>query len=303
MNDAVVTYYANHLKHLTSITLHGAFLVRDAACATLVEALSPQLRSFSIEHMPRIAGQTIKALTKCSQLVKLHIRRCDGLSDEDLRLLTQMETHGLLETLDLSYSGKSLCDDTIIAILHAIGSGLRTLELSGCDALTDQTLLEGIAACCPRLRELSLAECPGISDTGFQAMVAHWNETAAADKLAAKSSVWGLTRLDVHRNDQLGADSILGVVRYCNQQLRILNVSGLYLLDEGFFTELPKHCPRLEWLDVSWCRVVNDEHIIALYEHCPSLAAIKVWGCHKLTVFSTPRRAGVRLIGRECDTL
>src|SRR5690349_17799715 len=85
LSPATTEFYARHLRHLQSITLHGPFLVTDSAFSTLVSAVAGQLRVFSVSHSARLSSKTVAALAgECRRLEELTLRDCNAVSDADI---------------------------------------------------------------------------------------------------------------------------------------------------------------------------------------------------------------------------
>ncbi|RKP26642.1 hypothetical protein SYNPS1DRAFT_13919, partial [Syncephalis pseudoplumigaleata] len=288
--------YAERLTRLRSITLHGPFLVTDDVFATLVEALAGQLREFAVNHTNRLGGKTIAAIAeKCHHLEMLQLSGCTAVHDADIRRLADAVAHRGIATLDLSGTVGQATDDTMIAVLRALGPSLRKLNLSGGVLFTDRLLVEGMAPYCAGLCELSLADCSGFTDDGMRAMFERWSSGGEGQA--------GLELLDLAHCAQLTPTSLVPAIRYSGERLATLNVNGLYQVDDTVLEALAECCPQLAWLDLSWCRAVTDAHLEQLYACCPALLLVKIWGCNRITEYLIPPLKHARLVGRECDTI
>ncbi|KAI9593659.1 hypothetical protein BDF19DRAFT_447488 [Syncephalis fuscata] len=300
LSPETTEFYADHLTNLHSITLHGPFLVTDAAFEKLVTAVSGRLRLFSVGHSARLSTRAITALVeKCSQLEELELRGCDALGDADILRLADASARGTLTTLNLSGTTSQVSDDTIIAVLRALGPKLHKLDLSNGIQLTDKMLTDGIAYNCHKLRELSLADCTNLTDDGVDALFKHWLTTMPV----SKGSKHGLVSFNVARCLELTSKSLVPVLQYSGEQLCKLNLNGIHQTDDAVLEALSGNCPNLSWLDLSWCRAIDDTHLEMLYAKCPNLLVLKIWGCNRITEYVMPPHKNARLIGRECDTL
>lgn len=57
----------------------------------------------------------------------------------------------------------------------------------------------------------------------------------------------------------------------------------LQSVSDPILVALAKHAPRLERLDVSFCRHVTDAGLGQLVSACPALTHIELWGCSQLS--------------------
>ncbi|ORX88809.1 RNI-like protein [Basidiobolus meristosporus CBS 931.73] len=289
MNDDILKLYTTRFTQLKSLSLGGAFLITDQGFIAMLEALGPQLEKFCVEHTAKLSIQTVEVLSeKCPELREVRLVRCGKMDDLSLKPLEKLTK---LEILDISYPGTSPTDDTLISILNHVGSNLTYLGVSDCQLLTDRFLLDGVRPCCPRLRELHIAGCSGISNSGVKELFTDWTLNE------------GFTGINLARCTTLDDEVLDAVIGHSKSALQYLNLNGLdELSEEGLTRFASAKCENLQELDLSWCRAVNDDIIGAFGQNCPALQSLKVWGCHRVTECALlPKQ--VKIIGRECDTL
>ncbi|KAI8058477.1 hypothetical protein BDF22DRAFT_42250 [Syncephalis plumigaleata] len=144
LSPETLLFYAERLRHLRSITLHGPFLVTDQVFTTLLETVGGQLQRFAISHSGRLSHRTLTAIAQhCSNLKELQLSGCSAVDDSDILKLADIVARQSITTLDLSGTVSRVSDDTMIAVLRVLGPELRKLNLTGGSLLTDRLLVEG----------------------------------------------------------------------------------------------------------------------------------------------------------------
>ena len=102
-----------------------------------------------------------------------------------------------------------MADRDVVEIATLIGNRLEYLEIDG--AAVGNTGLSAIAAHCPQLRHLSVANAKGISDGGLAEVVKHCPQ---------------LQFLDVSKSPDLTTEGLVEVLSRCGN-LTYVDVSGI----------------------------------------------------------------------------
>jgi DNA repair protein RAD7 len=259
-------------------------LVTDTGFQAVLEALGQQLQVFTVEEANLMTETTLRNLTQYARkgrLQELRLINCKGLKEQSWRmwipLLQDAKELCHLNTLDLSETFTDIEDPEFVALIGSLGQHLNELVVSGMERITSHSLTEGILKMCPNLSRLSLMKCKDIESLGIFK--------------------------DVNGDRQYNLDT-----HY--PQLDYLNISCCSLISDEEIAEFLSrfghslhslHCNRTEFsslsvealskhkfrelaeLDVSWCRIIDDEVLCRLLTALPSLRYISVWGCHLVT--------------------
>jgi DNA repair protein RAD7 len=282
--------------------------------------LGPKLDKLSIQQAPLFNVESMRSLVEnCRGLSYLDLSNCEAVNKDCILLLSQGPNHGKahaksskgkksqedLKTawlcnithLTLSYLQEDLDDSALLPILHVIGSGLESLKLDGWTKLTEAAITKGIEPCCKSLVELSLE---GAEEITPEAWCHLFNS-----KLGGTNEVTGLHHLNlancsIENNDKV----LLSILRQNVETLQTLNLSGWdSLTHEGIkeaFSEFPPS--NLTHVNFSWCRELSDPLAELIVRGSDNLKEISVWGCHKITTWFKGNH-GLKIVGRECDTL
>ncbi|KAJ2310171.1 UV-damaged DNA-binding protein rad7 [Coemansia sp. Cherry 401B] len=218
-----------------------------------------------------------------------------------------------LRALELVRPHRPMASMTARRVVRGLGKQLRVLDLAGFRDLADD-FLDDLGASCPNLQELGLASCDSI---GAAAMAAYFAGLRGRQALRAGH---GFTRVDLSRCYMLTDRVVQELVRHSGATLRrlalnsvddnltlngVLALGGFMYGAEGGKARLEEQtagCGCLEELDLSWVRCTTDAALEQILPKCKGLAQVSVYGCGGVTAFA-PARAGLRYVGRECDTV
>lgn len=125
---------------------------------------------------------------------------------------------------------------------------LRSLDLTGCSRITDESVLH-IATAAPRLRTLVLAKCPNITDRG-------------AVQIARLGK--NIHFLHLGHCSQLTDRSISFLAKYCNR-LRYIDLACCVQLTDSAVSDLAE-LPRLKRIGLVKCSEITPDSIFALVE-------------------------------------
>ena len=169
--------------------------------------------------------------------------------------------------LSLTYLDMSDCgiSDRVLASIVSHSSLLQNLYIRRNPDVTDNGL-KWVAAKCPRLSEISICECPQITNRGIEFLVERINTN--------------LKYLSMAKCFLLTDKAIKYIVFHC-PKLRYLNIRGLNQLSDKSMEYLSR-CQRLRSLDISKCYLITDAGITVVALHC-ALRRLSLRACSKLT--------------------
>ena len=185
--------------------------------------------SLDVSDSPSLTDESFKAvLAGCASLTSVNVSGCRNLTDEAIKAIASRS----LQSLNVAYCGKLLTDESIKAV----------------------------AANCPSLTSLNVADCKFLTDASIQAIA---------------TGCGSLTSLDVSRCKHLTDESIKALAAGCTS-LNSLNVRNCdKLTDEAI--KAVATLPELSTLRIFGCRKLTDESIKALA------------GCAELTTLDTTK--------------
>lgn len=148
----------------------------------------------------------------------------------------------------LVFSFQNRVDGERVKELLASSPLLQTLELESRE--DGQDLLVHTAAFCPRLRELTVKFCDGLTSTVFRALV----ENCPC-----------LQSLNVEGSRVCDTECFYLMARFLH--LRYLNLSHCDLLDDLGLINITKQCLSLEYLDIDGITSIHDNSVTFLAEN------------------------------------
>ena len=155
-----------HCPNLHSLDLYHCPAATHDTLITIAEGC-PLLRELDLSGLP-IKDETVIALASRIPLLEtLTLASCKNLSDE--AILTVFKLSGSLRHLDCSFVG---IIETSFRYA-AVAPSLRSLQLTGCTAVTDN-LLKDLGNCCPGLLSLTLTHCPELTPKCIDLIAANW---------------------------------------------------------------------------------------------------------------------------------
>lgn len=264
MSTEVVSHWAKTLKQLKRIELHAPFLVRKEAWIELFRAAGARLEGFLVTQSPRIDKETVHELVKnCPNLTELRLSEIGKLDSGMLEELKPLER---LRLLDISSPPDSLTDDAIINLLEAVGDSIEELNLADNFDLTD-AILPAIVKYCPRLQSLCLRNLTELTDQGV---------TAFFGSLQAKGHQ-GLRCIDMEKGHELSDSALGALIAHSGETIEWLSLLGWREVALEALNALVK-CKNLKYLDVGWCRAVNNFWVKDVLDGCNAIEQVRVWG-------------------------
>lgn len=314
MDSSVLQYWAQPttFRSLTCLELFAPYLVRAEAWRAFLSSKGPQLTGFLITNSPRFDEACMLTMVEhCTKLEELKLSEVGKLTDSWLKHLYQLT---LLRSLTLSRSTESLTDQPVLGLLSMIGARLEHLDLSGNDELTDVLLRDGIGQFCTSLQHLALSGVTQLTDEGTAAFFDQWKQDEGESYIAKKTensmdvdlpvTNRPLSSIDLSQNPELGTSALLALLQHSGSELLNLSINGWKSTEEKALNAFTKYAPKLQELDVGWCREVDD-FVVGRFlgmSHkdedrrsagCVNLKVLKVHGCNRVTSACPTRVSGL----------
>lgn len=268
MTDTVLTYYAHQLHSLNSLHLGGPFLVTAECYHNFFKLVGSRLTSLKLTDTARINASVIESIVdNCPNLAELRLSDLNKFDDECTRLLTGLSK---LEVLEISGPGCEVSDKAIIDLLSSVGRGLKELDLTRCQELTDD-ILPLIREQCTDLQILTLEDCEQLSNEGVAALFTDWSMNS------------GLSHLNLSRIVDFSDEALHAVLEHSGTNLEVLNLNSCGKLTDVGLGALGRGLGRLEEIDLGFIGAVNDSVLEDLGRSCKALKVIKVWGVLRCT--------------------
>ena len=237
----------------------------------------------------------------CTKLEELKLSELGKLKDSWIEYISKLT---LLRSLSLSRSAESLTDEPVVELLGKIGARLEHLDLSGNDELTDVLLLDGIGKNCTSLQSLALSGVTQLTDGGVAAFFKQWKQDEGIsygignteDCMDIDRPVTNrpLSSIDLSQISELGTDALLALLLHSGPDLLKLSINGWKGTEEKALSAIARSAPKLEELDVGWCRDVDDFVVGKLLgmgqkdedrrsAGCMNLKVLRLYGCNRVT--------------------
>ncbi|XP_033632097.1 F-box/LRR-repeat protein 17-like [Asterias rubens] len=269
----------------------------------------PSLQVVNMEGCDRIDDQVAAQFPQLPLLKKLNLSHCTKMTDEAVLLIAQ----GCLVLEELNVDGIPWITDRAIELLAADRSGtLRAVYLDGAE-LTDLSIKYLIG--CPSLHTLSLSFCEQLTDTALSMLQkvnslrhlrlrrgVEFTEDALCS-FFSRGNVQSLSFLDLSECSELTDKGVANIAHRCSQlsnlalcwcwnvsdagideivqhcsELKYLDIVGLDKVKGQCFTRIPDALPRLTFLDLRQCNLINDTILIDLVKTKPGLNIINYYG-------------------------
>ncbi|KAM9313239.1 F-box and leucine-rich repeat protein 13 [Gastrophryne carolinensis] len=285
LSDAAFKVLA-HRKKLQKIRIEGNNRITD----TSIKAISrscPSLNHIYLTDCQKITDHSLKALSLLKNVTILNVADCIRISDPGVRQVVEGPSGSKIRELNLTnclrVSDLSLlriaqkchnltflslryCEnvtDSGIELLGNMGS-LISIDLSG-TSITDQ----GLAAlgAQSKIKELSVSECPGISDIGIQ-------------KFCHQSK--DLELLDISHCLQV-TNNTVKTVAFCCKMLTAINLAGCPKITDICIQYLSGGCRYLHIVDISGCIHLSDKVLKYLQKCCKQLRTLRMRYCRSIT--------------------
>jgi len=283
---------------LESLNLSGCRHITDAAIMAIAYRC-PNMKHLDLTPARNISSDAIEKLARgCPKLCSLNLQRFEldlqtleyiniPTKDYNPALLALAEHCPDLQSLNL-YGCDEVTDDTMIALVSGC-PGLKNLDLSGCKLITDATIYE-IAARCRNLEDLNLTYCNKVSSDAIIALAKGCPELSSLN-LERFYYLYG-SRIGGPIND--AALTALG--NHCSKLLK-LNLQSLSRFTDVGIIALANGCPKLQSVNLSCCpSEISDAAIEALAENCPDMQELHLWENKNITANAISRFTNLRIL-------
>jgi DNA repair protein RAD7 len=149
------------------------------------------------------------------------------------------------------------------------------------------------------MSELKLEGLPSLTDEGVAHFFENWKqpyvvvkqegdpESESGMDVDGEQSLGPFTPnpslhvLSLARNHTLSSAMLAALLTHSAPSLVSLNLNGLASLSAESLGQL-KDAAALRWLDVSWCREMDDFIMRDVVSNMPQLVEVKLWGCSRV---------------------
>ena len=226
--------------------------------------LELNLKKLVISNARKLSGKTVENISrKCDNLEIIELSECSLLVD-GVRNLVKLQK---LRHVGLNYTGP-ISESDLKFLLSNISKSLEYLSLNGQSQLMDDVLISVADKFCV-LNCLSLNECHLLSAQGLLGFF-------------GKMKNHILQYLSVLRNTELNDNFLIGIYQK-QTRLEVLNINGLISVCKNSLIKLSSCLTKLEDLDISWIRGVDDDVLMSLIQNCPKLKRLSVYGCNRIS--------------------
>ncbi|KAI8800192.1 hypothetical protein BJ742DRAFT_881312 [Cladochytrium replicatum] len=282
------------LDMLSVLELKGCFKCTENGWSTILGGLGPKLNELTLRYAAKFGQKSMEVLTiQCPNLQKLALIECESVDDVAVQKISRLQS---LHHLQLDRLGAGISDVTLTDVIIAVGKSLRVLSLVGYPNATDLILFNGIVPHCPVLTSLILSECDQLTPDGFVTFLNKFHSPTRT-----------FERLDLSRNVLFTDAVVTSVMNLYGPNLVYLGLNGLDELTGYSLKAVAGESARLEELDVSWVRALDDEAFIEIVRGCGKLRRVGLYGCNRLTdvvlgngrVFKNGAGDMIQLVGNE----
>lgn len=297
LNNEALLYISEKLPKLTSIKVDGPFLINEDTWIKFFENMKGRLKEFHISNTHRFTDKALSSLLEnChNELVSLRFSRLDSIFN--YAILPQYLTNPEFDTLALEfpYNEEDITDEVIINILGQVGQSLKRFILKGCDELTDSMVVNGMNA---------FLRGNGNMDTNLEELELESLSQLTTDSLIyffSQVSLPSLKKVSLMRCSEIGDEAVIELfLNSAKDSLVNLNLNSLKNLTSSCFEML--RCDKLETLDLSFVRCIDDKIIGVICDQNIRLKLIEVFGDNTISKHAKIRK-GITLLGRQSDSI
>ena len=217
ITDDAIVEIAQQCRNLRRIKLNNCIGIKDKSVQALAD-YSEYLLEIDLDHCHQVTSPAIANLiVSCAELRELRLNMCTQLNDS---CFTGLQRDRYMN--------------------------LRSLDLTGCSRITDDSVL-AIVTAAPKLRTLVLAKCPNITDRG-------------AVQIARLGK--HIHFLHLGHCNQLTDRCVGFLAKYCNR-LRYIDLACCTQLTDIAVMEL-NSLPRLKRIGLVKCSAITPQAIYSL---------------------------------------
>ena len=270
--------------------------VRSIAKCTKLERLS-------LARWTKITDVSIATLASLSLLVGINLSNCPGLTSAGVQSL--LRSNGNIETIILSdriaLSVCKLCDDSLLNCIGKCCPKLRhfTLSIDPSSAVVSDIPFITLFQECPRL-ELLLLRYELLSDASLCQLAAHcpcmYSLTLIGGVytgiIAVSSKCTGLTHFELHGSLNITDKSMISIAEHCC--IKVFHLVGTPGLTDRGLCVLFKACTGLTIVSLYGLPLITDRSLLTIVRHCPKLTYLALCNNAGLT-----EKAILGLVGLE----
>lgn len=234
----------------------AAFLTDEKLQLFLKKTDLAQVRDATVSGAVHLSADSMRQITNalCGGLSSVNLSDCPTLNDAALLQLMKSGEEKL-GCVDIS-GCTALTNQSVFSMAWHLKHTLQELYLNRCSWLRDDAVLL-ISGGCRRLSKLGLSECVNITQEG----------------LSGIKFCLALTELDISMNDFVTDETVRQLVDAL-PQLAAIDLSACeHLTDDGVLHL--SRLPNLESVDLSSNMTLTDEAVAALAHSSPSLISIR----------------------------
>nr|XP_029124339.1 uncharacterized protein LOC105058631 isoform X2 [Elaeis guineensis] len=149
------------LENLEILSVAGIPTVCDGFVRKLMPVCGRNVKELVFADCRELTNAAMKAIgAYCHQLCALDLRKLHRLNDTTMKYLAD----GCRSITKLKLCGNTFSDEAIAAFLEASGQSLTDLSLNSIKKVSQQTAISISLHCCLKLRSLDLSFCRNITD-------------------------------------------------------------------------------------------------------------------------------------------
>jgi Leucine-rich repeat (LRR) protein len=239
--DAALSVILNSVPNLERLDLTQCQLLTADSASLFQLECAPILKVLNLAELEIIDSAWL--LTAFSRYargiapIQLCLETCRNITDDDVLLLGRTFADRLLE---LDISDNQRLSNAAISHISQYCNKIKWLNLSGCDAFSDEPL-RNLLVCCRELEELVVENCANIS---FE-----FDETTSSQDFASPMALNNLESLDI--DDASVAVMVDSVALSTSLTSLKSKQSGLSVVA---MLSLARFCPNLSKIDMCECR-------------------------------------------------
>ncbi|KAK0534480.1 UV-damaged DNA-binding protein rad7 [Tilletia horrida] len=289
----------------------------DLSCVEKMVQLCPNITELGLAQIGKLDDKMLSPLAAYQNLTYLDVSdpgvsgpgiMAESLKDDSIIALLS-KVGGTLQSLNIS--GNNGLTDAVVLKGIAPHCGLLTsLACSGCDQITGKAFarlwtgnVTGASLGTDKGADSSNGGASQFKKRGRPSKAsqqASQQEESQSGQVDDSSSVQlaqtQLQRINLSRALQVDDDAIVALMQHSGGSLVEINLNSVDLLTERGLGAMVKHCKSVVTIDLSFCRALDDSHLIDLMK-IPTLQKILVWGCNRVSDFVNHPR--VAIVGKE----
>ena len=296
--NETMAYLTEKAENLNHLQLYATNLVSSPQWSVFFNTRGGKLRTLKLRWLDSSFedANVAEMVAWCPNLSRLKLERCRLLTEESLESIMQMGSS--LQHLSLQLS-TSVSNDTLTALLYAVGYPLQTLSLRSFSE-ADDSVLAAIKSSCNNLRKLRLTDNSSFTDAGFADLFTGWTNPPLT------FIDFSLVRHVDNSNPDGPADNPMGIasaafeamMRHSGAKLEHINISSCRHISHETLTAVFSgeiQYPELRDIDVSFVGAVDTLVLAGLFKAAPKLRRVVAFGCFGIEGLVVP--AGVVVIG------